>query len=174
MVDDPQAIGRLLKRVQYRNHRAMDRALADVGTTLVQWDALRVISEQPSSPAHALAVATFQSDQSFGTLATRLESQGLIRRTPGKGRVIEHRLTAAGAKMLVAGAAVARDVAARAFAALSRAEIATLHELLVRVSETQEEINACASSHDAPERAGSARGLCSLPVRRLRSPRSAP
>jgi DNA-binding MarR family transcriptional regulator len=136
---DPQATGRLLKRVQYRNHRAMDRALADIGTTLVQWDALRVISEQPNSPAHALAVASFQSDQSFGTLATRLESQGLIRRRPGKGRVVEHRLTATGEKMLVAGAAVARAVAARAFAALSKAEVAKLHELLLRVSETPEE-----------------------------------
>ena len=132
-------VGRLLKRVQYRNHRAMDRALADIGTTLVQWDALRVISEQPNSPAHALAVATFQSDQSFGTLATRLESQGLIRRTPGKGRVVEHRLTPAGTKMLAAGTAVARDVVARAFAALSRAEVAKLHELLLRVGETPDE-----------------------------------
>jgi DNA-binding MarR family transcriptional regulator len=138
-MEDVQATGRLLKRVQYRNHLAMDRALTDIGTTLVQWDALRVISEQPNSPAHALAVATFQSDQSFGTLGTRLERQGLIRRTPGKGRVVEHRLTAAGAKMLVAGAAVARDVAARAFAALSKAEVAKLHALLLRVSETPDE-----------------------------------
>ena len=135
---EPHEVGRLLKRVQYRNHRAMDRALADIGTTLVQWDALRVISEQPNSPAHALAVATFQSDQSFGTLATRLESQGLIRRTPGKGRVVEHRLTAAGERMLVAGAAIARDIAARAFAALSKAELAKLHDLLLRISETQD------------------------------------
>jgi DNA-binding MarR family transcriptional regulator len=138
-MQDLRATGRLLKRVQYRNHRAMDRALAAIGTTLVQWDALRTISEQPDSPAHALAVATFQSDQSFGTLATRLESQGLIRRTPGKGRVVEHRLTAAGAKMVVAGDAVARDVVARAFAALSKAEVAKLHELLLRISETPDD-----------------------------------
>jgi len=138
-MEEPQTVGRLLKRVQYRNHLAMDRALAEIGTTLVQWDALRVVSEQPNSPAHALAVATFQSDQSFGTLAMRLESQGLIRRTPGKGRTVEHRLTAAGAKMLHAGAAVAREVAARAFVALSKAELAKLHELLLRVSETPKE-----------------------------------
>jgi DNA-binding MarR family transcriptional regulator len=137
-VKEPHEVGRLLKRVQYRNHRAMDRALAEIGTTLVQWDALRVISEQPDSPAHALAVATFQSDQAFGTLATRLETQGLIRRTPGKGRVVEHRLTAAGEKMLIAGAAVAREVAGRAFSALTKPELTKLHELLRRVSESQE------------------------------------
>lgn len=134
----PQATGRLLKRVQYRNHRAMDRALAEIGTTLVQWDALRVISEQPNSPAHALAVATFQSDQSFGTLAKRLEAQGLVRRSSGKGRVVEHRLTAAGTKMLNAGTAVAADVSAEAFAALSKTELATLYDLLSRVSDTEE------------------------------------
>ena len=137
-MDELQAVGRLLKRVQYRNHRAMDRALAEVGTTLVQWDALRVISEQPSSPAHALAVATFQSDQSFGTLATRLESQGLIRRTPGKGRVVQHHLTPAGAKILALGTEVARGVVGRAFSKLSKVDVAKLRELLQRISETPE------------------------------------
>ena len=80
---DVQATGRLLKRAQYRNHRAMERA-------------------------------------------------------PGKGRVVEHRLTAAGKKMLAAGNAVALGVATRAFAQLSRAEIAKLHELLLRVGEVIE------------------------------------
>ncbi len=131
-----QTTGRLLKRVQYRNHLALDRALAEIGTTLVQWDALRVISEQPRSAAHALAVATFQSDQSFGTLGTRLENQGLIRRTPGKGRAVEHHLTAAGAKMLAAATEVAREVSERAFSALTKAELAKLHDLLQRISET--------------------------------------
>jgi len=132
---DAQTTGRLLKRVQYRNHLAMDRALAEIGTTLVQWDALRVISEQPRSAAHALAVATFQSDQSFGTLGTRLESQGLIRRTPGKGRAVEHHLTPAGVKMLEAGAEVARRVSGRAFAALTKTEIAKLHDLLRKITD---------------------------------------
>ncbi len=59
---DVRATGRLLKRAQYRNHRAADRALAEVGTTLVQWDALRAIDEAPDSAAHALAVTTFQSE----------------------------------------------------------------------------------------------------------------
>ena len=135
-----QATGRLLKRVQYRNHLAMDRALAELGTTLVQWDALRVISEQPDSPAHALAVATFQSDQSFGTLGRRLESQGLIRRTPGKGRAVAHRLTPAGKKMLAAGTKVAREVSVRAFSALTRAELDTLHALLLRITAAHDEL----------------------------------
>src|ERR1019366_3578457 len=74
---DQQATGRLLKRAQWRNHRSADRALATVGTSLAQWDALRAISKSPDSSAHDLAIATFQSDQAFGTLANRLEAQGL-------------------------------------------------------------------------------------------------
>jgi DNA-binding MarR family transcriptional regulator len=132
---DPHATSRLLKRAQYRNHRALDRALATVGTTLVQWDALRTIAEMPDSSAHDLAVATFQSDQAFGTLANRLEAQDLIQRSAGKGRRVEHRLTPAGKKMLAAGQAVAASVSVRAFARLSKAEIAQLHDLLLRVGE---------------------------------------
>jgi DNA-binding MarR family transcriptional regulator len=132
---DPHATARLLKRAQYRNHRAMDRSLAMVGTTLAQWDALRAISEAPDSSAHDLAVTTFQSDQSFGTLANRLEAQGLIKRTAGKGRRVEHRLTAAGKKTLASGQTVAAGVAVRSFALLSKAEVAVLHDLLLRVGE---------------------------------------
>jgi len=129
----PQLAGRVLKRAQYRNHRALDRALAAVGTTLAQWDALRAIDESPSSSAHALALATFQSDQAFGTLANRLVAQGLIERTPGRGRRVEHRLTDAGARLLEAAQAVAAEVTKQSFADLSPAELDTLHALLERV-----------------------------------------
>src|ERR1700710_287046 len=114
----PQSTGRILKRAQYRNHRVADRALTEVGTTLVQWDALRAISESPDSSAHDLAVATFQSDQSFGTLANRLEAQGLIERTSGHGRRVEHRLTGAGHEMLGAGLEVTAEVSKGSFAGL--------------------------------------------------------
>ena len=135
---DQQNTGRLLKRAQYRNHRAADRALASVGTSLVQWDALRAISESPDSSAHDLAIATFQSDQAFGTLANRLEAKGLIVRTSGKGRRVEHALTAEGQRMLEAGMEVTRGVTERSFAKLSRAELGVLRELLERVGEVVE------------------------------------
>ena len=135
MTMSPQATGRILKRAQYRNHRAMERALAGVGTTLAQWDALRAIDESPDSSAHDLAVATFQSDQAFGTLANRLEAQGLIARASGHGRRVEHRLTDAGLRMLEAGREVNANVAVRAFAGLSESEIGVLYELLSRVGD---------------------------------------
>ena len=138
MAATPQSTGRILKRAQYRNHRAADRALREIGTTLVQWDALRAISESPDSSAHDLAVATFQSDQSFGTLANRLESQGLIERASGHGRRVEHRLTGAGHEMLGAGIEVTAKVSAKSFEGLSAEELQTLQDLLSRVGEEAE------------------------------------
>jgi DNA-binding MarR family transcriptional regulator len=135
---DQQNTGRLLKRAQWRNHRAADRALASIGTTLVQWDALRAISESPDSSAHDLAIVTFQSDQAFGTLANRLEAQGLIVRTSGRGRRVEHALTAEGARMFEAGLEVTRGVTERAFGKLTSDELERLRDLLDRVGEVPE------------------------------------
>lgn len=132
---DPRGVGRLLKRAQYRNHRALDRALAAVGTTLAQWDALRAIAEAPAASAHELAVATFQSDQAFGTLASRLIAQGLVERSPGRGRRIEHHVTDAGEHLLDTASGVAAAVTARSFADLTPAELDTLQGLLARVGE---------------------------------------
>src|SRR5690242_2594356 len=127
---DLQLLGRVVKQVQYRHHRALDAGLAAAGTTLAQWDALRAIERQPGASAHALAVATFQSDQAFGTLASRLEAQKLIERRPGHGQRIEHYLTAAGLNTLSLGHVIADDVLRASFANLSEDQRATLLDLL--------------------------------------------
>lgn len=126
-------MGRAVKQVQYRNHRALDAGLATVGTTLAQWDALRAICRTHSFSAHALTVETFQSDQAFGTLANRLAAQGLIERRPGRGRRIEHYLTPADEGILEAGHPIANDVFGASFANLCEKERSTLLDLLIRV-----------------------------------------
>lgn len=133
MPADLQALGRAVKQAQYRHHRALDTALTEVGATLSQWDALRAIARSPGSTARALAEETFQTEQSFGTLATRMVARGLITRTPGHGRAIEHHLTPAGERTLEAGNRVADAVLSASFADLSAAERATLLNLLRRV-----------------------------------------
>ncbi len=133
MTIELQALGRAVKRLQYRHHRALDAGLATVGTTLAQWDALRAIWRSPGSSAHALAVATFQSDQAFGTLANRLVAQGLVNRRPGRGRRIEHHMTASGERVLAAGRPIVEDVLTASFADLSEAGRATLLDLILRV-----------------------------------------
>jgi DNA-binding MarR family transcriptional regulator len=138
MPADLETLGRAVKQVQYRHHRALDTRLADAGTTLAQWDALRAISRNPGASAHALAVETFQSDQSFGTLANRLAAQDLIKRRAGRGRRIEHHLTPAGRKVLRAGRPIAERVFAASFAQLSEKERSTLLDLLLRIVKGRE------------------------------------
>lgn len=128
-----ERLGRSVKQLQWRNHRAMESGLAALGTTLAQWDALRAIANNPSASAHTLALATFQSDQAFGTLATRLLAQGLIERTPGRGRAIEHSLTAEGERVLRAGHPVSQTVVRSAFTNLDVDERAQLLALLGKV-----------------------------------------
>jgi DNA-binding MarR family transcriptional regulator len=135
---DAQKTGRLLKRAQYRNHRSADRALQAIGTTLPQWDALRAISESPDSSAHDLAITTFQSDQAFGTLANRLEGQGLIVRTSGRGRRVEHALTDDGRRLFQAGLEATRAVSDRSFAKLTAKQVDELRQLLELVGEEPE------------------------------------
>ncbi|MFE2298851.1 MarR family winged helix-turn-helix transcriptional regulator [Streptomyces sp. NPDC059445] len=130
---DIEELGRAVKEAQYRHHRALDTRLSAVGTTLAQWDALRAIARTPGASAHELAVATFQGDQSFGTLASRLASQHLIERRPGRGRRIEHHLTETGERVLAAGRTVTRDVLAASFDPLDETERATLLGLLRRI-----------------------------------------
>ena len=126
-------LGRTLKRAQYRHHLALDRALAGIGTTIVQWDTLRAISESPAASAHQLALTAFQSDQAFGALANRLELRGYISRSPGIGRRIQHHLTPAGENLLARGLALVDGILAASFAPLNADERETLYALLTRV-----------------------------------------
>jgi DNA-binding MarR family transcriptional regulator len=130
---DLKLLGRTLKQVQYQQHRSVDEQLGTAGTTLVQWDALRAIDRNPRASAHVLARATFQSDQAFGTLANRLEAQGLIERRPGEGRRIEHKLTTKGERVLKAGQGIMSEVLADLYSVLSEKEQQTLLDLLMRL-----------------------------------------
>lgn len=131
MTTDLESLGQRIKRAQYRNHRTMDAALRAAGVTLVQWDALRAIDRMPGATGHVLAEATFQSDQSFGTLAVRMQDHGLIERSAGRGRRIEHHLTEAGREALTAGHRIAADVLDDLFAPLDESDRRSLDRILL-------------------------------------------
>ena len=133
MDHDLERLGRAVKQAQHRQHRAVDAALNAIGTTIVQWDALRAIDAEPGASAHRLALATFQTDQAFGTLANRLEAQGMIERRPGEGRKIEHRLSPAGTRMLAAGNLIAERIRHELYAGLNKTDRRTLAALLDRI-----------------------------------------
>ena len=133
MVVELQDLGQTIKRLQHRHHRALDARFAPLGTTLVQWDALRAISRHPDASSHRLAQLTFQTDQSFGALAGRLVARGLIERIPGPGRALRHRLTPAGEALLNEGHTVVNEVLSVSFSPLTATERDMLYDLLSRL-----------------------------------------
>ena len=104
----------------------------------MQWDALRHLHEHPGASLHDLAVLTFQTDQSMGTLAARVEARGLIERVPGPGRAVRHRLTPEGERIRRSGARVLHRVLTRSFAPLSPSELAAFDGLLRKLLETED------------------------------------
>ncbi|GGL83855.1 MarR family transcriptional regulator [Streptomyces anthocyanicus] len=135
MATDLEVLGQAIKRAQYRNHRAMDAALRETGVSLVQWDALRAIERMPGASGHELAVATFQSDQAFGTLANRLVERGLITRSAGRGRRLGHALTESGRAALAEGQQLATGVLRDLFAPLGEEQRAQLLRALRDLTE---------------------------------------
>lgn len=125
-------LGLAVKRLQVKHHRAATEALRPLGVTLVQWDALRHLHQNPGASLHDLAVLTFQTDQAFGTLAARLEARGLIRRV-GAGRAIRPELTPEGELVRAEGAKLTEHVIRRSFAPLDAAERETLGDMLQRL-----------------------------------------
>ncbi|MET9261751.1 MarR family transcriptional regulator [Amycolatopsis sp. NPDC004079] len=119
-----------VKRLQHRHHRALSQALQPLGLSLVQWDTLRHLDNHPDASLHDLAVLTFQTDQSFGTLAARMVDRGLIERVPGPGRAVRHRLTEKGAELRSAGQELADVVVRTSFNRLSAAQVDELGALL--------------------------------------------
>lgn len=126
-------VGSLVKQVQHRHHRAMTAALADLGVSLVQWDTLRHLHRRPEASLHDLAQLTFQTDQSFGTLAARMVDRGLIERVPGPGRAVRHRPTGKGEEVRAAGQQRVEAVMEHSFEGLTPAQVDQLGELLLLV-----------------------------------------
>jgi DNA-binding MarR family transcriptional regulator len=119
-----------IKRVQHRHHRLLTATLADLGVSLVQWDTLRHLHEHPEASLHDLALLTFQTDQSFGTLAARMVERGLIEREPAPGRAIRHRITDKGEALRSEGARRVSEVVTRSLAGLDPEQLEQLGALL--------------------------------------------
>jgi len=125
-----QEIGLSVKRLQAQHHRLANERLAAIGLSLVQWDALRHLAQNPEASLHDLARLTFQTDQSFGALAARMTERGLIERVPGPGRAVRHQLTVKGEELRQAGGGILDQVLASSFGPLSPTQLATFDDLL--------------------------------------------
>ncbi len=128
-----QDVGLAVKRLQMRHHHALNAKLATLGISLVQWDALRHLDQNPGASLHDLAQLTFQSDQSFGALAGRMIDRGLIERVPGPGRAVRHRLTDKGHALRRAGDQIVDRVLTDSFEPLTPTQLATFDTLLAQL-----------------------------------------
>ena len=126
-------IGLAVKRLQVRHHRLANERLAPLGLTIVQWDALRHLHENPGASLHRLAILTFQTDQAFGTLAARMIDRGLIERLDTPGRAVRHRLTPRGDELRERAAGILGEVLSESFAPLSASERDTFGALLEKL-----------------------------------------
>ncbi len=131
----PEHLGWLVKRIQHRHHRTLDKQLGPIGLSLVQWNALREIDRNPGCSQHYLAELTFNSDQAFGTLLNRLHVAGLIEARAGLGRAMVHRLTRKGKSQLRDGQRIMFAVTEASFSPLDGSERETLTYLLNKVLE---------------------------------------
>lgn len=130
MSDQLDALGRAISQSQFRQNRRLEAALARIDTTLPQWDLMRAIRQRPGASEHELAVATFQTDQSFGKLASHLLSQNMITRGPGFELSVEYKLTDAGERKLSEAKALIREAQAQLFASLNLSDRRDLQRIL--------------------------------------------
>jgi len=135
MVRSAGDVGLSIKRVQHRHHRALTAVLADLEVSLAQWDTLRHLHRHPEASLHDLAQLTFQTDQSFGTLAARMVDRGLIERVPGPGRAIRHRITAKGEAIRSEGDRRVTAAIESSFAGLTADQLDQLGALLELVQQ---------------------------------------
>lgn len=126
-----QEVGLAVKRLQWQHHSSANKRLATIGLSLPQWDVLRHLHADPEASLHDLATLTFQTDQSMGTLAGRMVERGLLERVEGRGRAVRHRLTPEGERVRVEGARIVDGVLTSSLGRLSKADLATLHRLLL-------------------------------------------
>jgi DNA-binding MarR family transcriptional regulator len=130
MTSSLQDVGLAVKRLQWRHHREANTRLAALGLSLAQWDVLRHLHDQPEASLHTLALLTFQTDQSMGSLATRMIDRGLLRRLNGPGRAVRHEITDVGEDVREKGSGILDEVLEETVGQLSDRERATLEKLL--------------------------------------------
>ena len=130
-----QEVGQAVKRLQWRHHRDANKRLTAIGLSIAQWDVLRNLAAYPDASLHDLAQRTFQTDQSMGTLATRMIDRGLIERVEGPGRAVRHRLTPDGDRLRQEGAGLLDAVLTESLGGLSGDDLATLYRLLTAATD---------------------------------------
>lgn len=127
----------LLKQAFYFSLTSVNEAVSEHGVSTAQIGVLRQLSNEPGLSGAELARRLLISPQGVQLALTALEKRGLVERkqSPAHGRILQAFLTGKGRKVattVVHDAIAAHD---KVFGVLTKAEQATLRELLGRVVE---------------------------------------
>ncbi|MFD5507466.1 MarR family winged helix-turn-helix transcriptional regulator [Streptomyces sp. NPDC127051] len=124
-----------IKQAERITQAAKEAAVREAGITAAQQGALAVLSDNPGINAAELARKLSVTPQTMNSLLGRLETRGLIARTPHPihGTLIEIRMTEHGAEVFAAADALVAKLDARLAEGLSESETAAVRELLARI-----------------------------------------
>ncbi|GAA2070581.1 MarR family transcriptional regulator [Streptomyces albiaxialis] len=92
-------IGALSRIVRQHFADRIEQVIHPLGLTLGQWTVLRELKRTPGASASELARAAVHTPQAVNRLVRTLEEEGLVERSPARGRVVDNHLTAKGHKL---------------------------------------------------------------------------
>lgn len=112
-----------LKHAQHLLGLRIDDALRPLDLSLGLWGVLREIGRTPGASASELGRTSFHTPQTVGGLLQRLQKQGLVERSTGRGRIVENHLTRQGTKVLRQATAAVDDVVSGSLADIDASHI---------------------------------------------------
>jgi DNA-binding MarR family transcriptional regulator len=126
----PLDFGLKLRRAQHLLALRIDKAVRPLGLNLGLWAVLREVARTPGASASELGRAAFHTPQTVGGLLQRLQDQGLVERSSGRGRIVENHLTPRGEKVLRQATAAADEIIRGALAHIDATHTAQASQFL--------------------------------------------
>ncbi|MFE2379206.1 MarR family winged helix-turn-helix transcriptional regulator [Streptomyces sp. NPDC059398] len=93
-------IGALSRIIRHLFADRIEQVIHPLGLTLGQWTVLRELKRTPGASASELARAAVHTPQAVSRLVRTLQEEGLVERSPARGRVMDNHLTAKGHKVM--------------------------------------------------------------------------
>ncbi|MEV0264837.1 MarR family winged helix-turn-helix transcriptional regulator [Streptomyces sp. NPDC050617] len=93
-------IGALSRIIRQHFADRIEQVIHPLGLTLGQWTVLRELKRTPGASASELARAAVHTPQAVSRLVRTLQEEGLVERSPARGRVMDNHLTAKGHKVM--------------------------------------------------------------------------
>jgi len=133
--------GYVLKHAQDALRKAMDDRLDDADLTTPQYAALTALEQEAGLSNAELARRCFVTPQTMHSIVTRLEEEGLLRRTPhpNHGRIQQLHLTDEGRARVNEGHEIIGAIEERMTGEVSREELEQAKRVLIKCAKGLDE-----------------------------------